>query len=58
MTTRWIPIGEIAGLLQVSRATVRRKLRAGDIPGFIKFLGYPRVDRKTFKDWWVKQDLG
>lgn len=48
-TTFRVP--EVAELLDMSEATVRRKLRAGDIPG-VKLNKSWRVSRAELENWW------
>jgi excisionase family DNA binding protein len=54
-TTFRVP--EVADLLDVSETTVRRKLRAGDLPG-VKLDKSWRISRAELARWWREQGGG
>jgi len=54
-TTFRVP--EVAELLDMSETTIRRKLRAGDIPG-VKLNGGWRVSRAELERWWREKGGG
>lgn len=50
-------VSEVADLLDMSETTVRRKLRAGDLPG-VKLDKSWRVSRADLARWWREQGGG
>lgn len=56
MSGEFIPMGEVAERLNLSRPTVRRKLREGEIPGLVLHFGTPRVQRQVFEKWAKTKD--
>ena len=51
MNERWITIGAVASLLNISWPTAKKKLSSGEIPGLTTHLGYQRVELQVFKKW-------
>ena len=51
MNERWITIGAVASLLNISWPTARKRLKSGDIPGLVEHLGYTRVELQVFRKW-------
>lgn len=58
MNHEFITISEIVVLLRLSRPTVRKRLRQGEIAGLTDHYGYPRVNRQAFEKWHNSRDRG
>ena len=57
MNERWITIGAVASLLNISWPTAKKKLVSREIPGLTTHLGYLRVELQVFKKWHDSKDL-
>lgn len=53
----YVTLKEIAALLHVSRATAKRRVEEGTIPGKVTLFGRRRVKRQVFENWLKMQDL-
>lgn len=46
---------DIANLLQLSKSTVYKMIRKGELPGVAQVRGQVRIDRAIFDQWWQEQ---
>lgn len=51
MDEHWVSISEVAARLKAARATVKKRLLDGSIPGRTTHLGILRVRREVFEKW-------
>jgi len=54
---RTLDVSEVADLLSLSAQTIRRKLRAGDIPGVQTGKGW-RISKVALAEWWRDEGGG
>lgn len=47
----FLSVAEVARVVGVSRPTAYRRLKSGEIPGWVKHFGHWKVSAKTFEKW-------